>query len=136
MSKRSAEINLEGEMREMSVLFSDVRGFTTISESLEPEELTKFINAFLTPITAVIHSERGTIDKYMGDAVMAFWGAPLEDHQHALHALTAAVKMMDRMQSLTDEFEAKGNVKIHYDEALANLPSTSKDVQLVSWKES
>lgn len=108
MSERSAEINLEGEMREMSVLFSDVRGFTTISESMEPEELTKFINAFLTPITAVIHHERGTIDKYMGDAVMAFWGAPLEDHQHALHALTAAVKMMERMQSLTDEFEAKG----------------------------
>jgi len=108
MSLKHEKINLEGEMREMTVLFSDVRGFTTISEGMEPEELTKFINAFLTPITAIIHNERGTIDKYMGDAVMAFWGAPLEDSQHALHALTAAVKMIERMQLLTDEFEANG----------------------------
>lgn len=108
MSAETNEINLEGEMREMTVLFSDVRGFTNISENMKPVELTKFINAFLTPITSVIHHERGTIDKYMGDAVMAFWGAPLEDNQHALHALTAAMKIMERMQTLTEEFEARG----------------------------
>ena len=108
MSESIAEINLEGEMREMSVLFSDVRGFTSISENMEPEELTKFINAFLTPITGIIHRERGTIDKYMGDAVMAFWGAPLKDDHHALNAMTAAVKMIERMEALTSEFEAKG----------------------------
>lgn len=107
MSKKMGEINLDGEMREMSVLFSDVRGFTTISENLEPKELTDYINAFLTPITKVIHDNRGTIDKYMGDAVMAFWGAPLEDQQHALHALNAANAIVERMKSLRTEFSEK-----------------------------
>jgi adenylate cyclase len=107
MSLKMEEINLDGEMREMSVLFSDVRGFTTISESLEPKELTDYINAFLTPITKVIHDNRGTIDKYMGDAVMAFWGAPLEDDQHALHALNAAIGIVERMKSLRQEFSEK-----------------------------
>ena len=107
MSAKMDDINLDGEMREMSVLFSDVRGFTSISESLEPKELTSYINAFLTPITRVIHDNRGTIDKYMGDAVMAFWGAPLEDRQHALHALNAAVAIVERMKSLREEFSEK-----------------------------
>ena len=107
MSTKMEDITLDGEMRDMSVLFSDVRGFTTISESLEPKELTSYINAFLTPITKVIHDNRGTIDKYMGDAVMAFWGAPLEDKQHALHALNAAVAIIERMKSLREEFTEK-----------------------------
>ena len=113
MSKKMDEINLDGEMREMSVLFSDVRGFTTISESLEPKELTDYINAFLTPITKVIHDNRGTIDKYMGDAVMAFWGAPLEDKQHALHALNAAINIVERMHLLREEFAEKQWPEIH-----------------------
>ena len=107
MSKKMEEINLDGEMREMTVLFSDVRGFTSISESLEPKELTSYINAFLTPITKVIHDNRGTIDKYMGDAVMAFWGAPLADDQHALHALNAAINIVERMHILREEFAEK-----------------------------
>lgn len=107
MSKKMERINLDGEMREMSVLFSDVRDFTTISESLEPKELTTYINAFLTPITKVIHDNRGTIDKYMGDAVMAFWGAPLTDEQHALHALNAAAGIVERMKTLRQEFSEK-----------------------------
>ena len=72
-----ADISLEGESRDMSVLFSDVRGFTTLSEGLSPRELTRLMNEMLTPLTEVIHEHRGTIDKYMGDAIMAFWGAPL-----------------------------------------------------------
>ncbi len=107
MSKKMDEIKLDGEIREMSVLFSDVRGFTTISESLEPEELTNYINAFLTPITKAIHDNRGTIDKYMGDAVMAFWGAPLKDKQHALHALNSAIDIVERMKVLRKEFSEK-----------------------------
>jgi adenylate cyclase len=92
----------------MSVLFSDVRNFTTISEGMDPKELTQLINGFLTPITEVIQQQRGTIDKYMGDAVMAFWGAPLADSQHALHALTAAMNMIQRINQLKTEFEAHG----------------------------
>ncbi|MDH5790472.1 MAG: adenylate/guanylate cyclase domain-containing protein, partial [Nitrospinota bacterium] len=102
------EINLDGEIKDMSVLFSDVRGFTTISEGMEPKELTEFINGFLTPITRIIHDQRGTIDKYMGDAVMAFWGAPLDDQKHALHALNAAMLMIEGMEKLQSEFTAKG----------------------------
>lgn len=108
MSKKMGEINLDGEIRNMTVLFSDVRNFTTISESMEPKHLTELINGFLTPITEIIHNQRGTIDKYMGDAVMAFWGAPLNDPQHALHALNAAMLMTERMHNLRREFAARG----------------------------
>ncbi len=102
------ELSLEGENREMSVLFSDVRGFTTISENLEPTELTKLMNEFLTPITRIIHDHRGTIDKYMGDAVMAFWGAPLRDERHAQNALRAALNMVEAMKKVTETFATRG----------------------------
>jgi len=108
MCIKMKQINLDGEIRDMSVLFSDVRNFTTISESMEPKQLTQLINGFLTPITEVIHHQRGTIDKYMGDSVMAFWGAPLEDPQHALHALTAAMEMIQRINELKLDFDARG----------------------------
>lgn len=102
------EISLDGESREMSVLFSDVRGFTTISEGLDATELTRLMNEFLTPFTGVIQSHRGTIDKYMGDAVMAFWGAPLADNEHARHALLAAFDMIRVVKQLDEPFRAKG----------------------------
>jgi len=101
-------ISLEGESREMTVLFSDVRGFTTISEGLNPEELTRLMNAFLTPITGVIHDHRVTIDKYMGDAVMAFWGAPLDDPKHASHGVKAGLEMIKVMHELGPEFKKRG----------------------------
>ena len=102
------EISLDGETREMSVLFSDVRGFTTISEGLGATELTRLMNEFLTPFTGVIQNHRGTIDKYMGDAVMAFWGAPLNDNEHARHALLAAFDMIRAVQQLDEPFRDKG----------------------------
>lgn len=108
MDKAPEEISLAGESRDMTVLFSDVRGFTSISENLEPNELTRLMNAFLTPMTRVIHQHRGTIDKYMGDAIMAFWGAPLHDPDHARHALFAAVEMVNTLQSMHEQFEAEG----------------------------
>ncbi|HEX5636419.1 MAG TPA: adenylate/guanylate cyclase domain-containing protein, partial [Gammaproteobacteria bacterium] len=108
MASNLNEINLDGEIRNMSVLFTDVRGFTTISENMEPKELTRFINAFLTPLTRIIHTNRGTIDKYMGDAIMAFWGAPLEDPLHARHALNAAMEMIAELDKLRDEFKKEG----------------------------
>ena len=108
MDASGEELSLEGENRVMSVLFSDVRGFTTISESLEPVELTRFMNEFLTPITRIIHDNRGTIDKYMGDAVMAFWGAPLQDEQHAQNSLIAATEMVEAMKQVTADFAEKG----------------------------
>lgn len=108
MDQDPSSISLEGESRDMTVLFSDVRGFTTISEGLSPEELTRLMNAFLTPITGVIHDHRGTIDKYMGDAVMAFWGAPLNDPKHASHGVKAGLEMIKVMHELAPEFKKRG----------------------------
>lgn len=99
---------LEAENREMTVLFSDIRGFTTISEGLTPAQLSELMNAYLTPMTKIIHENRGTIDKYIGDAVMAFWGAPLENPQHARHALKASMDMLERLNALRLEFIERG----------------------------
>jgi len=108
MSESPEEYSLEGENREMTVLFSDVRGFTSISEGMDPKQLTQLMNALLTPMTRVIHKNRGTIDKYMGDAIMAFWGAPLADTEHARHALYAALEMMDELKIMQAEFKQRG----------------------------
>ncbi len=101
-------LSLQGENREMTVLFSDVRDFTHLSEKLDPRQLTELMNHYLTPMTAIIHKHRGTIDKYMGDALMAFWGAPLADPEHARHALRAALEMPGVLAHLAPEFEARG----------------------------
>jgi len=108
MSESPEEFSLDGENREMTVLFSDVRGFTTISEGMDPKQLTQLMNALLTPMTRVIHKNRGTIDKYMGDAIMSFWGAPLADSEHARHALYAAMEMMDELKIMQADFRQRG----------------------------
>jgi len=99
---------MEGQSREMTVFFSDVRGFTTISEGLESKELTELMNAYLTPMTEIIHQYRGTIDKYMGDAIMAFWGAPLADPNHAHHSVSASMRMIERLAEIQAQFQKRG----------------------------
>jgi adenylate cyclase len=113
MSKDPESFSMEGESRELSVLFTDVRGFTTISEGLEPKELSKLMNEFLTPLSRVIYKHRGTIDKYMGDCIMAFWGAPLQDSHHARHAVLAGLEMHRILESLQPHFRDKGWPPIH-----------------------
>jgi adenylate cyclase len=108
MNFNPGSYTLEAENREMTVLFSDIRGFTTISEGLTPAQLSELMNAYLTPMTKIIHENRGTIDKYIGDAVMAFWGAPLENPQHARHALKASMDMLERLNALRLEFIERG----------------------------
>jgi adenylate cyclase len=102
---------LGGEERELTIMFSDVRGFTTISESFksDPQGLTALMNRFLTPLTNVILARKGYIDKYMGDAIMAFWNAPLDDKEHQLNACNAALDMLERIEVLNQqrELEAK-----------------------------
>ena len=95
---------LGGEEREMTIMFSDVRGFTTISESYkhDPQGLTALMNRFLTPLTNAILDRKGTIDKYMGDAIMAFWNAPLDDSEHQINACEAAVDMLERIDGLNN----------------------------------
>ena len=108
LAANPAAASMDGDKRNMSVLFSDVRGFTTISEKLDSKELSQLMNQFLTPLTKVIQQHRGTIDKYMGDAIMAFWGAPLRDESHATHALQAGMDMLQALRSLDAAFEARG----------------------------
>lgn len=108
LSEHPEALSMEGESREMTVLFSDVRGFTTVSEQLDARELAQLMNRFLTQQTAVIQQYRGTIDKYMGDAVMAFWGAPLPDGEHAAHAIEAGRQMLKAVRELDQEFAARG----------------------------
>ena len=98
---------LGGEEREMTIMFSDVRGFTTISESYkhDPQGLTALMNRFLTPLTNAILARKGTIDKYMGDAIMAFWNAPLDDNQHQINACNAALDMLEKIDALNKERE-------------------------------
>jgi len=114
LAQSPEKLVLGGEEREMTILFSDVRGFTTISESFkhDPQGLTHLMNSFLTPLTNAIIDRKGTIDKYMGDAIMAFWNAPLDDPVHEINACEAALDMQERVKLLNrqraEEAKAKG----------------------------
>src|SRR5215813_6492105 len=102
LAQSPEKLKLGGEEREMTILFSDVRGFTSISEiyKKDPQGLTTLMNRFLTPLTNAILAHRGYIDKYMGDAIMAFWNAPLDDRQHQLNACNAAIDMLEKIDEL------------------------------------
>jgi adenylate cyclase len=102
--KDPGKLELGGEVRELSLLFCDVRNFTSISERLTAHELTRFINNLLTPLSEIILKNRGTIDKYMDNAIMAFWNAPLEDKNHPENALRSALAMIRRMDDLNVEW--------------------------------
>ncbi|WP_170920798.1 CHASE2 domain-containing protein [Enhydrobacter aerosaccus] len=104
-------LQLGGEMREITVMFTDVRGFTRISEQFDPQGLTRFMNRFLTPMTDLILSHRGTIDKYMGDAIMAFWNAPLPVEGHAMRACESALGMQAQLQKLNMEWKAEAEAE-------------------------
>jgi adenylate cyclase len=103
--------SMEGSSRNMTVLFSDIRNFTTISEGMQPKELMRMMNEYLTPMTRLIidkNKYQGTIDKYIGDAIMAFWGAPLFDVNHARNAVLAALEMQKLATELSVKFKARG----------------------------
>jgi adenylate cyclase len=107
LAQAPEKLVLGGEEREMTVMFSDMRGFTSISETYknDPQGLTALMNRFLTPLTNAILDRKGTIDKYMGDAIMAFWNAPLEDKEHQINACEAALDMLERVDALNRERE-------------------------------
>lgn len=108
MLSSGGKFEMMGDDREMTVLFADIRGFTTISEPLSATQLKDLLNAFFTPMTEIIFKFSGTIDKYVGDMIMAFWGAPMRDKKHAQHALSSALEMQVAVQKLHAEF-AKRN---------------------------
>ena len=116
LARSPEKLVLGGEERRMTILFSDVRGFTTISEHYkdDPQGLTRLMNRFLTPLTNAIIERSGTIDKYIGDAIMAFWNAPVDDEQQEANACEAALEMLSRAETLNGELkreaEANGGV--------------------------
>jgi adenylate cyclase len=101
-------VPLESRNKELTILFADIRGFTRMAENMDPQLLRDYLNRFLTAMTEVIHAYNGTVDKYIGDAVMAFWGAPVDDPKHADHAVAAAIAMQREVARLNREFEAMG----------------------------
>ncbi|MBI5208395.1 MAG: adenylate/guanylate cyclase domain-containing protein [Elusimicrobia bacterium] len=105
------KLRLGGELRNITVHFCDIRGFTTISEQLDPKTLTHFINRFLTPMTEIILAHQGCIDKYIGDCIMAYWNAPVDDPDHVAHACRAVLAMHGRLESLNSEFKAEAEAQ-------------------------
>lgn len=102
------KLMLGGERRHITVFFSDIRGFTGVSEVLGAEQLVNLLNEYLTEMTDIIIEERGTVDKYMGDAIMAFWGAPLDQPDHAKRACRVSLRMMARLSELQKKWKAEG----------------------------
>ncbi|KYK20507.1 hypothetical protein AYK24_10130, partial [Thermoplasmatales archaeon SG8-52-4] len=98
-------INLGGEKRNITIFFSDIRGFTSISEKLMPEELVHLLNEYLTEMTTIIIKNDGLVDKYMGDAIMAFWGAPLEQPNHAEMACSSSLEMIEKLRKLQEKWK-------------------------------
>lgn len=109
LARDPSQLKLGGERRTLSILFCDVRGFTTIAETMkdDPEQLTNLINRLLTPLSDIVLKHGGTIDKYIGDCVMAFWNAPLDDENHACNAVAAALDMLDVMATLNARLQAE-----------------------------
>ena len=108
MSRDPAHYTMEGQSREMTVLFSDIRGFTNFSEKLQPAELSEVLNAYLSTMTRIVQQHQGTIDKYIGDAIMAFWNAPVDLNDHATRAVQTALDMQAALAQLNVEFSARG----------------------------
>jgi len=106
MAKNPGEdFGFDGESREMTVLFADIRNFTTISEGLEAGDLKKLLNYFFTPMTKIIFDNTGTIDKYVGDMIMSFWGAPVRDENHRQNAIIAALEMLKKVDEMQAEIK-------------------------------
>ena len=114
LQKNPALLKLGGETKKLSILFADIRGFTPISEQYktDPQGLTSLINRFLTPMTDLIMSRDGTIDKYMGDCIMSFWNAPVSVKDHEVKAVQSALGMVERLKDLNDELESEGLMPI------------------------
>jgi adenylate cyclase len=108
MSRDAAHYDMQGRNAELTVLFADLSGFTRLSESMPAAELAALMNEFFSDMTDIVRDGGGTLDKYIGDSVMAFWGAPVADPQHALHALQAAQAMLRRLPQLNARFASRG----------------------------
>jgi len=110
--KDPASLRLGGERRFLTVLFSDIRSFTTLSEGMDAEELVSFLNQYLDAMSQIVKKYNGTLDKYVGDEIMCFWGAPLPQEQHAYMACITAVEMMERLHELNEAWPPERQLNI------------------------
>jgi adenylate cyclase len=115
---------VEPRKTEITVMFSDIRGFTTISEKLDAQDLALFLNGYLSDMTKIVFDTQGTLDKYIGDAVMAFWGAPFEEPDHAANACNASLAMMKTVRSMQTRWEAEGKPKLDIGIGLNSGPAS------------
>jgi adenylate cyclase len=106
------KVELGGERRDLTVLFSDIRGFTTISEASEPEEVVEMLNEYLTRMVEILLAHGGTLDKFIGDAVMGFWNAPTADPDHARHAVACSLEMIEETARIRERWEKSGKAAI------------------------
>jgi len=127
------KLKLGGEKKILTVLFSDIRGFTTISERLTPEALVEHLNEYLQAMTDIVFKYLGTLDKYVGDEIMAFWGAPIPQEDHAVLAARASVEMMRVLGELNRKWVAEGKPELHIgiglntgDMVVGNMGSSSR----------
>lgn len=128
MSRDPENYSMAGRRAELTVLFSDVRGFTTISEGLEPEDLARLMNEYLGAMTLVVRKHRGTLDKYIGDAIMAFWGAPVEDPEHPRHAVLTALEMHEALKALNVDLAQRGWPELKIGVGVNSGPMTVGDM--------
>ncbi len=110
--KDPSKLTVGGERKELTVLFSDLRGFTSFSENMDPKTLTQLLNEYLSEMTEIIFEHGGTLDKYIGDAIMAFWGAPLEQNDHVERAWSAAVAMTKRLKEIAPDFKKRYGIDV------------------------
>jgi len=111
--KDPSKLSLGGEKRDLTIVFSDIRSFTTFSEKMDAKQLSTFLNEYLGQMTDIVFETEGTLDKYIGDAVMAFWGAPLEQPKHAVNACRAAIKMQQALNARRGYFMEKYGIEVN-----------------------
>ena len=129
-------IRTGGEMKELSILFSDIRGFTTISETLTPDELVKLLNEYFGQMTEIVFATNGTLDKYIGDAIMAFWGSPYPQEDHAFRSCSCALQMVKGLATLNEKLQAASRqpigIGIGLNTGLVNVGNMGSERRL-SW---
>ncbi len=128
MARNPEGYTMDGRKEDLTVLFSDVRSFTTISEGLQPDELAALMNEYLGAMTLVVRKHRGTLDKYIGDAIMAFWGAPVSDAEHARNAVLTALEMHVALKALNKDLVAKGWPELKIGVGVNSGPMTVGDM--------
>jgi adenylate cyclase len=129
-------IRTGGEMKELTILFSDIRGFTTISEKLAPDELVALLNEYFGQMTEIVFATNGTLDKYIGDAIMAFWGSPYPQEDHAFRSCSCALQMVSGLAKLNEKLEGAGRppigIGIGLNTGLVNVGNMGSERRL-SW---